>query len=83
LIFIGENLFTGWSPKDNKTMIILMIIFSIVIVIYLMNLLIGLLNMTIEADMDRASYLSQKAEVSKNTITMIFQDISLIILTKL
>jgi len=46
-------------------MIILMVLFSLVIVIYLMNLLIGLLNMAIEADNDRAYYLAQKAEVSK------------------
>ncbi|GBB84052.1 hypothetical protein RclHR1_01070002 [Rhizophagus clarus] len=38
-----------------------MIIFSLVVVVYLMNLFIGLLNMAIETDNDRASYLAQKA----------------------
>ena len=56
----------AWSPKDNPVMIILMIIFSFVIVVYLMNLFIGLLNMAIEKDNDRASYLAEKAEVSNN-----------------
>jgi hypothetical protein len=40
-----------------------MVIFSFLIVIYLMNLFIGLLNMAIEKDNDRASYLVQKAEI--------------------
>jgi hypothetical protein len=40
-----------------------MAVFSFLIVIYLMNLFIGLLNMAIEQDNDRASYLVQKAEV--------------------
>jgi hypothetical protein len=40
-----------------------MAVFSFLIVIYLMNLFIGLLNMAIEKDNDRASYLAQKAEV--------------------
>lgn len=40
---------------DNATFIILMILFSLLIVIYLMNLFIGLLNMSIERDNDRAS----------------------------
>jgi hypothetical protein len=40
-----------------------MALFSFLIVIYLMNLFIGLLNMAIEKDNDKASYLAQKAEV--------------------
>jgi hypothetical protein len=40
-----------------------MAVFSFLIVIYLMNLFIGLLNMAIEKDNDRASYLAQKAEI--------------------
>jgi hypothetical protein len=40
-----------------------MAVFSFLIVIYLMNLFIGLLNMAIEQDNDRASYLVQKAEI--------------------
>jgi hypothetical protein len=46
-------------------MAVLMSLFSFVIVIYLMNLFIGLLNMAIQEDNNRASYLAQKAEVSK------------------
>jgi len=56
--------FSGWSPTQNNALIIsLMIIFSFVIVVYLMNLFIGLLNMAIEKDNDRAYYLIQKAEI--------------------
>ncbi|RGB36456.1 hypothetical protein C1646_758096 [Rhizophagus diaphanus] len=62
LFLTGDrNSLSAWSPDDNPLMIILMIIFSFVIVVYLMNLFIGLLNMAIEADNDRASYLAQKA----------------------
>ena len=53
-----------WQPKDNPVMIVLMVLFSFIIVVYLMNLFIGLLNMAIEKDNDRASYLAEKAEVS-------------------
>ena len=62
---IGDrNSLSAWSPNENPLMIILMIIFSFVVVVYLMNLFIGLLNMAIEADNNRASYLAQKALVS-------------------
>jgi len=45
-------------------MLILTIAFSFVIVIYLMNLFIGLLNIAINEDNDRTFYLAQKADVS-------------------
>ena len=45
-------------------MVALMIAFSLIVVIFLMNLLIGLLNMAIVND--RTFYLVQKAEVGKN-----------------
>ncbi|GBC17449.2 hypothetical protein GLOIN_2v796793 [Rhizophagus irregularis DAOM 181602=DAOM 197198] len=65
LFLTGDrNPLSAWSPDDNPLMIIMMIIFSFVIVVYLMNLFIGLLNMAIEADNNRASYLAQKALVS-------------------
>ena len=56
---------SAWSPKDNTVLIVQMVIFSFVIVVYLMNLFIGLLNLAIEKDNDRAFYLAQKAEVSR------------------
>ncbi|RGB34552.1 hypothetical protein C1646_668454 [Rhizophagus diaphanus] len=56
--------FTKWSPTaDNALLMILMVLFSFLIVIYLMNLFIGILNMNIEKDYDRGSYLVQKAEI--------------------
>ncbi|PKY14898.1 hypothetical protein RhiirB3_509525 [Rhizophagus irregularis] len=62
LFLTGDrNSLSAWSPNENPLMIILMIIFSFVVVVYLMNLFIGLLNMAIEADNNRASYLAQKA----------------------
>ena len=55
---------SGWSPTENNApIIVLTILFSFVIVVYLMNLFIGLLNMAIEKDNDRAFYLIQKAEI--------------------
>jgi hypothetical protein len=51
------------SNTNNAIIIILMTIFSFLIVIYLMNLFIGLLNISIERDNDRASYIVQKAEI--------------------
>ena len=51
------------SSTNNAIIVILMILFSFLIVIYLMNLFIGLLNMAIERDNDRASYLIHKAEI--------------------
>ncbi|PKC05524.1 hypothetical protein RhiirA5_420819 [Rhizophagus irregularis] len=63
----SQNSFSPWSPDPtsigNTILFILMAVFSFLIVIYLMNLFIGLLNMAIEKDNDRASYLVQKAEV--------------------
>lgn len=65
-ILIGDrNSLSRWEPEENRIMIILMIMFSFIVVVYLMNLFIGLLNMAIEKDNDRASYLAQKAEVRK------------------
>ncbi|GBC10634.1 hypothetical protein RclHR1_00980011 [Rhizophagus clarus] len=51
------------TSTNNTIIIVLMILFSFLIVIYLMNLFIGLLNTSIERDNDRASYLVQKAEI--------------------
>ncbi len=52
-------------------MVALMIAFSFIVVIYLMNLLIGLLNMAI--DNDRKFYLAQKAEVGKKQLVKYFK----------
>ncbi|PKY52614.1 hypothetical protein RhiirA4_470359 [Rhizophagus irregularis] len=54
---------TNWTYKDNPSLVILIVLFSLLIVVYLMNLLIGLLNNAIEKDNDRISYLIQKAEI--------------------
>ncbi|RGB32172.1 hypothetical protein C1646_707297 [Rhizophagus diaphanus] len=62
----NQNSLSPWSPKpltENTILFLLMIVFSFLIVIYLMNLFIGLLNIAIGEDNDRASYLVQKAEV--------------------
>ncbi|RIA84298.1 hypothetical protein C1645_832487 [Glomus cerebriforme] len=62
----NQNSLSPWTPtpsSENTILFILIVIFSFLIVIYLMNLFIGLLNMAIEKENDRASYLVQKAEV--------------------
>ncbi|PKC68123.1 hypothetical protein RhiirA1_457553 [Rhizophagus irregularis] len=67
LFLTGDrNSLSRWEPEENRIMIILMIMFSFIVVVYLMNLFIGLLNMAIEKDNDRASYLAQKAEILKD-----------------
>src|ERR1044072_9837097 len=58
-----QSSLSAWSPKDNTVLIVQMVLFSFLIVVYLMNLFIGLLNMSIEKDNDRASYLVHKAEI--------------------
>ncbi|RIA96285.1 hypothetical protein C1645_733380 [Glomus cerebriforme] len=63
----NQSSLSPWTPnptsENTVVLFILMVIFSFLIVIYLMNLFIGLLNMTIEKNNDKASYLVQKAEV--------------------
>ncbi|PKK61670.1 hypothetical protein RhiirC2_791467 [Rhizophagus irregularis] len=54
---------SNWSYTDNPSLAILIVLFSLLIVVYLMNLFIGLLNNAIEKDNDRVSYLMQKAEI--------------------
>jgi hypothetical protein len=54
---------TNWTYTDNAPIAILIVLFSLLVVVYLMNLFIGLLNMAIEKDNNRVSYLKQKAEV--------------------
>ena len=53
---------SNWEYEDNISLVTLMVVFSLLIAIYLMNLLIGLLNMHIEKD-NKASYLKKKAKV--------------------
>ncbi|PKY49985.1 hypothetical protein RhiirA4_529172 [Rhizophagus irregularis] len=54
---------SNWSYLKNPPLAILTFSFSLLIVVYLMNLFIGLLNNAIEKDNNRVSYLMQKAEV--------------------
>ncbi|GBC09542.1 hypothetical protein RclHR1_08970002 [Rhizophagus clarus] len=61
----NQNSFSPWTPKlstEYTTLFALMAVFSFIVVIYLMNLFIGLLNMEIENNNSRAEYLAQKAE---------------------
>src|SRR5688572_9369163 len=66
-LLIGDpNALPNWEYKENPFLIILMILFSLLIAVYLMNLLIGLLNMHLcmyTKENNRVSYLIQKAEV--------------------
>ncbi|RGB27964.1 hypothetical protein C1646_717312 [Rhizophagus diaphanus] len=54
---------SNWSYIDHPSIAVLIVLFSLLIVVYLMNLLIGLLNIAIEKDNNRVSYLIQKAEI--------------------
>ncbi|GBB86746.1 hypothetical protein RclHR1_13150002 [Rhizophagus clarus] len=54
---------SNWSYVDDPTLAILIVLFSLLIVVYLMNLLIGLLNSAIEKDNNKVSFLIQKAEI--------------------
>ncbi|POG58162.1 hypothetical protein GLOIN_2v1733240, partial [Rhizophagus irregularis DAOM 181602=DAOM 197198] len=54
---------SNWSYFNNQSLVILIVLFSLLVVVYLMNLFIGLLNMAINKDNERVSYLKQKAEV--------------------
>ncbi|GBC19313.2 hypothetical protein GLOIN_2v1881126 [Rhizophagus irregularis DAOM 181602=DAOM 197198] len=64
LFLIGDSsALSNWTYKDNPSLVILIVLFSLLVVVYLMNLLIGLLNNAIEKDNNKASYLVQKAEI--------------------
>ncbi|PKY47715.1 hypothetical protein RhiirA4_544152 [Rhizophagus irregularis] len=54
---------SNWEYTDNPSIAILIVLFSLLVVVYLVNLLIGLLNMAIEKDNNKVSYLIQKAEI--------------------
>ncbi|CAG8498978.1 7075_t:CDS:2 [Funneliformis mosseae] len=53
----------NWSHKENSYFVILLTLFVSIVVIYLLNLLLGLLNKAIDEDNNRISYLMHKAEV--------------------
>ncbi|UZO07406.1 uncharacterized protein OCT59_027690 [Rhizophagus irregularis] len=54
---------SNWTYKNDPSLAILTVLFSFLIVVYLMNLFIGLLSNAIEEDNNRVSYLLQKAEI--------------------
>ena len=64
-LFLGDqsSLSSRTPTFENTPLIVLTFLFSFIVVIYLMNLFIGLLNMAIGEENSRASYLAQKAEV--------------------
>jgi len=60
---IGDSgVFSNWANQDNLALVILTILFTFIIVIYLLNLLIGLISSMIEKN-HKASYLMHKAKV--------------------
>ncbi|GET00350.1 hypothetical protein GLOIN_2v1874127 [Rhizophagus clarus] len=54
---------SNWTYISDPPLVILIVLFSLLIVVYLMNLFIGLLNNAIEKDYNRVSYLMQKAQI--------------------
>ncbi|PKC61662.1 hypothetical protein RhiirA1_466208 [Rhizophagus irregularis] len=65
LFLTGDSsaLSNKWAYKESPALDMYIIFFSFLIVIYLMNLFIGLLNNAIEKENNRVSYLVQKAEI--------------------
>ena len=64
ILLLGDpSSLSNWTYADNPLLVILLVLFSLLVVVFLMNLLIGLLNMAIEKDNNRVSYLIQKAKV--------------------
>ncbi|CAG8466075.1 467_t:CDS:10 [Funneliformis caledonium] len=64
LYLIGDsNALSNWEYKNNSQLTILMVLFSLLIAVYLMNLLIGLLSNAIEEDNNRVSYFVQMAKI--------------------
>ncbi len=53
----------SWTYKENPLMTFLLTMFSFLIVVYLMNLFIGLLNLAIEENQTHSLYLLQKAKI--------------------
>ncbi|PKY17818.1 hypothetical protein RhiirB3_468185 [Rhizophagus irregularis] len=68
-VLLDKNSLDAWSPKDNTVLIVLMVIFTFVIVIYLMNLFIGLLNNAIEKDNDRVLFVTKSRVIIMRTLT--------------
>jgi hypothetical protein len=63
-LYLGDpSALSNWSYLKDPSLVILIVLFSLLIVVYLMNLFIGLLNNAIDKDNDRVSYLIQKAKV--------------------
>ncbi|POG67083.1 hypothetical protein GLOIN_2v1651171 [Rhizophagus irregularis DAOM 181602=DAOM 197198] len=64
LLLAGDlSALSNWSYIDNPSVTILIVLFSILIAMYLMNLLIGMLNIAINEEDNRVSYLIWKAEI--------------------
>ncbi|CAI2182471.1 9742_t:CDS:2 [Funneliformis geosporum] len=64
LFLTGDSsAFGAWSYQDNPFMTILLTMFSFLIVVYLMNLFIGLLNLEIEVNRAHSLVLLQKAKI--------------------
>ena len=63
---IGDSeALSKWEYVGSPALVVLMVAFSFLVVVYLMNLFIGLLNIAIVKDNHRVSYLVHKAEVKK------------------
>ncbi|KAF0562121.1 transient receptor potential cation channel subfamily V member 4-like [Gigaspora margarita] len=67
LLMTGDNSsLSTWDYHTNRVLVLLMVAFSFFTVIYLLNLFIGLLSNAIEEYDNRAEFLIQKAEVTRN-----------------
>jgi hypothetical protein len=80
-LLLGDpSTISNMTYKNNPSLVLLIILYTFLVVIYLMNLFIGLLSNVIEEDNNRSSYLIQKAEVYiifKHKIVQLFNKINI------
>ncbi|CAG8649705.1 16892_t:CDS:2 [Funneliformis mosseae] len=75
LYLIGDpNALSNWEYKNNSQLTILMVLFSLLIAVYLMNLLIGLLSNAIEEDNNRVSYYHADVDETRRKIKELIKD---------
>ncbi|CAI2190288.1 18119_t:CDS:2, partial [Funneliformis geosporum] len=69
-----SNALSNWEYKNNPPLTILMVLFSLLIAVYLMNLLIGLLSNAIEEDNNRVSYYHADVDETRREINELIKD---------
>jgi hypothetical protein len=72
LLLIGDkSALSNWSYEQHPTLVILMVLFTFMTVIYLLNVFIGLFTEVIKDENLEASQLILKAEVIKIVVLLL------------